>query len=55
MADGPALVCPGCGSRDVDVRRGLLCGTCAETVEDDQRGGSYDVWGLDFGVEGGKA
>jgi hypothetical protein len=27
---GPGLVCPGCGSPDVDLRRGLLCGTCAE-------------------------
>ena len=29
---GPALACPGCGSPDVDLRRGLLCGTCAEAV-----------------------
>jgi hypothetical protein len=28
----PGLVCPGCGSPDVDLRRGLLCGTCAETA-----------------------
>jgi hypothetical protein len=26
---GPGLACPGCGSPDVDLRRGLLCGTCA--------------------------
>jgi hypothetical protein len=29
---GPALVCPGCGSPDVDLRHGLLCGTCAEAA-----------------------
>jgi transcriptional regulator with XRE-family HTH domain len=29
---GPALACPGCGSPDVDLRRGLLCGTCAGAV-----------------------
>jgi hypothetical protein len=29
---GPGLACPGCGSPDVDLRRGLLCGTCAEAV-----------------------
>ena len=28
-ASGPALACPGCGSPDVDLERGLLCGTCA--------------------------
>lgn len=28
---GPALTCPGCGSRDVDLRRGPLCGACATT------------------------
>ena len=32
MNVGPALVCPGCGSPDVDLRRGLLCGTCAEAT-----------------------
>jgi hypothetical protein len=37
MGDGtggavPGLACPGCGSPDVDLRRGLLCGTCAETA-----------------------
>jgi hypothetical protein len=32
MSDGPGLVCPGCGSPDVDLRRGLLCGTCAKAV-----------------------
>ena len=26
---GPQLVCPGCGSPDVDLGRGLFCGTCA--------------------------
>jgi hypothetical protein len=26
---GPGLVCPGCESRAVDLRRGLLCETCA--------------------------
>ena len=29
---GPGLACPGCGSPDVDLRRGLLCGTCAAAV-----------------------
>jgi hypothetical protein len=29
---GPGLACPGCGSPDVDLRRGLLCGTCAEAA-----------------------
>ena len=28
----PGLVCPGCGSRDVDLRRGLFCGTCAAAI-----------------------
>jgi hypothetical protein len=28
----PGPVCPGCGSLDVDLRRGLLCGTCAAAV-----------------------
>jgi len=32
MSDGPGLACPGCGSPDVDLRRGLLCGTCAEAA-----------------------
>lgn len=31
MGDGPALACPGCGSRDVDLEH-LLCGTCAEAA-----------------------
>jgi hypothetical protein len=38
MGDGPALVCPACGSRDVDVRRGLLCATCAEADQGWLRG-----------------
>ena len=29
---GPSLVCPGCGSRDVDLRRGLFCGTCTAGI-----------------------
>jgi hypothetical protein len=29
----PQLTCPGCGSPDVDLRRGLLCGTCAATAD----------------------
>jgi hypothetical protein len=32
---GPQLVCPGCGSRDVDLRRGLFCGTCAAAVAEE--------------------
>ena len=32
MSGGPGLACPGCGSPDVDLRLGLLCGTCAETA-----------------------
>jgi hypothetical protein len=32
MSDGPALVCPGCGSPDVDLGRGLVCGTCADAA-----------------------
>ena len=31
----PALVCPGCGSPDVDLRHGLLCRTCAATVAEE--------------------
>ena len=29
---GPSLVCPGCGSPDVDLEQGLLCGSCWEIV-----------------------
>ena len=32
---GPQLVCPGCGSPDVDLRRGLLCGTCAAVTDEE--------------------
>ena len=38
MSDGPGLVCPGCGSPDVDLRRGLLCGTCAEAAAEEGGG-----------------
>jgi hypothetical protein len=47
MADGllngreaarPGLACPGCGSPDVDLRRGLLCGTCAAAVAEEGGG-----------------
>jgi hypothetical protein len=31
-ATAPGLACPGCGSPDVDLRRGLLCGTCVAAV-----------------------
>ena len=34
---GPALVCPGCGSPDVDLRRGLFCGTCAAATAEEAR------------------
>lgn len=30
--NGPGLVCPGCGSRDVSLDRGMLCGSCADAV-----------------------
>jgi hypothetical protein len=33
--DGPGLVCPGCGSPDVDLSRGPLCGTCAEAAAEE--------------------
>jgi hypothetical protein len=32
MTPGPSLVCPGCGSPDIDLRRGLTCGTCAPSA-----------------------
>jgi len=32
---GPALVCPGCGSRDVNLRRGLYCGACAAVIAEE--------------------
>ena len=35
MTPGPSLVCPGCGSPDVDLRRGPLCGTCASVVAEE--------------------
>ena len=31
----PALVCPGCGSPDVDLRRGLFCRTCAAAIAEE--------------------
>ena len=31
--NGPALACPGCGSPDVDLRRGLFCGPCAAAIK----------------------
>ena len=31
----PALACPGCGSPDVHLDRGLLCRTCAATVAEE--------------------
>ena len=37
-AAGPSLVCPGCGSPDVDLRHGLLCRTCAATVAEEAGG-----------------
>ena len=39
---GPSLVCP-CGSPDVDLRRGLLCGTCSAAVAEEAGGGQPDV------------
>jgi hypothetical protein len=35
LLDGPGLVCPGCGSPDVDLSRGLLCGTCAAAAAEE--------------------
>ena len=32
---GPQLVCPGCGSRDVNLERGLFCGTCAPVIAEE--------------------
>ena len=32
---GPQLTCPGCGSPDVDLRRGLFCGTCAAAMAEE--------------------
>ena len=34
-ATRPSLACPGCGSPDVNLERGLLCGTCAEAGPDE--------------------
>lgn len=31
---GPQLVCPGCGSRDVNLER-LFCGTCAPVIAEE--------------------
>ena len=30
---GPSLVCPGCGSSDVNIHLGLLCEACADMAE----------------------
>ena len=57
MSDGPGLVCPGCGSPDVDLRRGLLCGTCAEAGEvvtehaQLMSGGGFHVWNTEPYIE----
>ena len=38
-AAAPSLACPGCGSPDVNLLHGLLCGTCAATVAEEAGSG----------------
>ena len=46
----PALICrPALGYGLCEVLGG------EERSDEETRGGDYDVWGLDFGIEGGKA